>query len=514
MIEGKDLQINVEQLMQKIRDEVAKRHNLIPLGDAMSTLISDGSGDATVSYIEALLNDAESYSQVPTEFPGKFNRFPFNLSKGLQRLFLKLYGFLFKKQRVVNSSLSQALRESLTLNRRLIDRVNALQQQVDRIGKHVTGTDECLREMGGHVSATNERLSEMVNRLVSTEGRLAEMWHHFNTVGERLTEIGDRVTSSEGQLSEMSYHLSGTNERVAQVGDRLTNTEQNLSEITTNLGNRLTAIDERYLRNDSYLKSDLSQQKRLVTLFLEEARQRLPESFNQEQLQTFVNEGEHSLDALYVAFEEQFRGSREKIFNRLKVYLPLIEKAKIGTLESPILDVGCGRGEWLELLRECGYEASGIDISKVMIEQCQFRGLETREGDAISYLQGLPNASLGAVTGFHIIEHIPLASLIKLFDEAVRVLRPGGLIIFETPNPRNVLVGSGDFYRDPTHLNPIHPDTISYIATLKGFINSESYFFEEKESRVELLPSSKVKFETFDSYITVSRDFVLIAYKP
>jgi O-antigen chain-terminating methyltransferase len=227
-----------------------------------------------------------------------------------------------------------------------------------------------------------------------------------------------------------------------------------------------------------------------------------------------VNEGEHSLDALYVAFEEQFRGSREKIFNRLKVYLPLIEKAKIGTLESPILDVGCGRGEWLELLRECGYEASGIDISKVMIEQCQFRGLETREGDAISYLQGLPNASLGAVTGFHIIEHIPLASLIKLFDEAVRVLRPGGLIIFETPNPRNVLVGSGDFYRDPTHLNPIHPDTISYIATLKGFINSESYFFEEKESRVELLPSSKVKFETFDSYITVSRDFVLIAYKP
>ncbi len=521
MIEGNDLPINIEQLMQKIRDEVAKRHNLIPLGDAMSTLISDGSGDATVSYIEALLNDAESYSQVPTEFPGKFNRFPFNLSKGLQRLFLKLYGFLFKKQRVVNSSLSQALRESLTLNRRLIDRVNALQQQLDGIGKHVTGTDECLREMGGHVSATNERLSEMVNRLMSAEGRLAEMWHHFNTAGERLTDIGNRVTSSEGQLSELDYHLSGTNERLSgtnerltQIGARLTSTEQNLSEMTTNLGNRLTAIDERYLRNDSYLKSDLSQQKRLVTLFLEEARQRLPESFNQEQLQTFVNEDQHLLDAFYVAFEEQFRGSREKIFNRLKVYLPLIEKAKIGTLESPILDVGCGRGEWLELLRECGYEASGIDISKVMIEQCQFRGLETREGDAISYLQGLPNASLGAVTGFHIIEHIPLASLIKLFDEAVRVLRPGGLIIFETPNPRNVLVGSGDFYRDPTHLNPIHPDTISYIATLKGFINSESYFFEEKESRVELLPSSKVKFETFDSYITVSRDFVLIAYKP
>ena len=518
MIEGNDLPINIEQLMQKIRDEVAKRHNLIPLGDAMSTLISDGSGDATVSYIEALLNDADSYSQVPTEFPAKFNRFPFNLSKGLQKLFLKLYGFLFKKQRVVNSSLSQALRESLTLNRRLIDRVNALQQQLDGIGKHVTETDECLREMGGHVSATNERLSEMVNRLVSAEGRLAEMWHHFNTVGERLTEIGDRVTSSEGQLSELDYHLSGTNERLSgtnerltQIGARLTSTEQNLSEMTTNLGNRLTAIDERYLRNDSYLKSDLSQQKRLVTLFLEEARQRLPESFNQEQLQTFLNEDQHLLDAFYVAFEEQFRGSREDIFSRLKVYLPLIEEVNIGKPDSPILDIGCGRGEWLELLQDLGYVAQGLDINRLMIEQCRTSGLEVIEGDALSYLRTLPDASLGAVTGFHVIEHLPFEVLVKLVDETVRVLKSGGLVIFETPNPENILVGSHTFYIDPTHRKPLPSSMLKVVVESRGLHHVSIMNLHPYPEKIRL--SGSVLAERFNEYFYSSQDYALIGYK-
>ncbi|MFB8791988.1 MAG: class I SAM-dependent methyltransferase [Potamolinea sp.] len=503
MIETNNPEINVEQLIQKIRGQVDKRHHLAPSVETKPINVSSGTSATSFSYIETLLNDADSYAQVPTEFPGKFNRFPFSLSKGLQKFLLKLYGFIFKKQRVVNSSLSQALRESLVLNRRLIDQINTLQEQLNGLGNRVTVTEGRLSEVNYHLGVTNEGLAEIGARVTVNEGQLAETNYHLNVTNEGLLEIGDHLMGTERRLSN-------TNEGVAEIDDRLMIAEGKLLEIGANL----SAVDERHIRNDSYLKNDLSQQKRLLTMFLEEAKQRLPEPFSPQQLQTFSKENEHSLDALYVAFEEQFRGSREVIINRLKVYLPLIEEAKIGTPESQILDVGCGRGEWLELLRESGYIASGIDISKVMLEQCRARGLEVTEGEVISYLQSLPDASLGAVSGFHIIEHIPLASLIKLFDEAVRVLRSGGIIIFETPNPRNVLVGSGDFYRDPTHLNPIHPDTISYLASLKGFINSESYFFEEKESGVELLPSSKVKFETFDSYVTVSRDFVLIAYKP
>lgn len=489
MTDANNQEINVDELIQKIRNEVARHQNISPSLEAKPVTASSGTNTTTMSYIETLLNEADLYSQVPTEFPEKFTHFPFNFSKNLQKFLLKVYGFLFKKQRVVNSSLSQALRESLALNQRLINQINSLQEQLNGIGNRVTVTEGRISEFNYHLNATNAGLADIGNRVTVTEGRLVEMKHYLGATNEGLTEISDRLTSTEAQIENMNKQL----EDIDQC---------------------LTIMDESHVRNDSYLKNDLSQQKRLITMFLEEARQRLPEPFNSQQLQNFSNEDQHSLDALYVAFEERFRGSRDVILNRLKIYLPLIDEAKIGTPESPILDVGCGRGEWLELLQESGYNASGIDISKVMLEQCQARGLEVREGDVISYLQSLPDASLGAVTGFHIIEHIPIASLIKLFDEVIRVLKSSGIIIFETPNPRNVLVGSGDFYRDPTHLNPIHPDTISYIATLKGFINSESYFFEEKESGVELLPSSKMRFDKFDNYVTVSRDFVLIAHKP
>jgi O-antigen chain-terminating methyltransferase len=230
-------------------------------------------------------------------------------------------------------------------------------------------------------------------------------------------------------------------------------------------------------------------------------------------LQIIAKEEQHLLDAFYVAFEDQFRGSREVILNRLKVYLPIIQEAKVGTLDLPILDVGCGRGEWLELLRESGYAARGVDINRAMLEQCRNRELEVIESDVIAYLQSLPDDSLGAVTGFHIIEHLPFKVLMKLFDETMRILKSGGVVIFETPNPRNILVGSGDFYRDPTHRNPIHPDTLSFLAESKGFVRSESYFFAEKDGESPLFKSSQTKFDNLNDYINISRDYAMIAYK-
>jgi len=233
---------------------------------------------------------------------------------------------------------------------------------------------------------------------------------------------------------------------------------------------RFQAIEQRHLINDSYVKNDLIQQKRLITLFLEEVR-RLPETLNQEQIRTFIQEEEHSLDAFYVAFEDQFRGSYEDIYNRLKVYLPLIEEAKTNLPSLPILDVGCGRGEWLQLLQESGYTARGIDINRVMIDQCREKGLEVIEADVITYLQSLPDASLAAVTGFHIIEHLPFEVLVKLVDETVRVLGSGGLAIFESPNPENLIVGACNFYSDPTHRQPLFPPTIKFLFEERGFFD-------------------------------------------
>lgn len=220
-------------------------------------------------------------------------------------------------------------------------------------------------------------------------------------------------------------------------------------------------------------KLNIIDMQRRIQFFLEEARKRLPEPFSPEQLKTIVQEEDHLCDAMYVSFEDKFRGTRQDIKERVKEYLPVVEKALVKTHNARVLDVGCGRGEWLEVLKENNINALGLDLNRIMVAQCQDRGFEVMESDVITYLRGLAENSLGVITGFHIIEHLPLKTFIALLDESFRVLKPGGLILFETPNPENVLVGAHYFYTDPTHLNPLVPSSIQFIVEQRGFSRVE-----------------------------------------
>src|SRR5947207_8635151 len=205
------------------------------------------------------------------------------------------------------------------------------------------------------------------------------------------------------------------------------------------------------------------QGERLATV-LAEARKRLPAPFDEAQLRSLAREEDHVLDAFYASFDEQFRGRREEIKQRLRVYLPIIEQNGIGTEQMPVLDVGSGRGEWRELVKEKRLHARGVDSNRILVEWSRNRKLDVAEEDLISHLQQLPDASLGAVTGFHIIEHLPIETLVEFLNQAVRVLKPGGAVIFETPNPQNVLVGSCNFYFDPTHRNPLPSQVTKFLV--------------------------------------------------
>jgi O-antigen chain-terminating methyltransferase len=484
MIHSNNPEINVDELMQKIYDEVAKRQVHSQTVGSKSNLDTSRM-KSNISYIEALLKNAESRSIIRTKWPDKLNRFPFKVPTSLQKFILKVINFFFKDQREVNFNLISTLRESIALNRQLIEQVTNLKLQVD----------EQLDSLNGSVNKINNRLNT-IDDFKTGVGNL------LNGIEENLDTINSRLQGVDVHIQRVDVHIQKIDAQIQRIDEHLINTDA-----------RIQKTDELHIKNDSYLKNDLIQQKRLITMFLAEARKRLPEPFSQENLQTFINEEQHFLDAFYVEFEDKFRGSQQDIFNSFKVYLPLIQEAKVGTPESPILDVGCGRGEWLELLRDSGYTAKGLDINRVMLEQCRYKGLEVQEADVIGYLRTLPDESLGAITGFHIIEHLPFETLINLFDESVRVLQPNGLVIFETPNTRNILVGSGDFYRDPTHKNPIHPDTLSFIAGARGLIKNQSCFFEETDGTVHLINSLTRKFDDLNDYVTVSRNVVLLAYK-
>jgi O-antigen chain-terminating methyltransferase len=180
-------------------------------------------------------------------------------------------------------------------------------------------------------------------------------------------------------------------------------------------------------------------------------------------------EKSHLLDPLYLSFEDRYRGTRDDIKNRQRVYLDRLSVCVAATGFGTVIDIGCGRGEWLELLGETGIVAHGYDLNRVAVEECRERGLDVRLDDAIEALSNLPEDSSSAITGFHIIEHLPFEMLVKLFDHAFRVLRPGGVLIVETPNPANLVVAAEKFYFDPTHRNPLPSELTSYLLQSRGF---------------------------------------------
>jgi O-antigen chain-terminating methyltransferase len=174
-------------------------------------------------------------------------------------------------------------------------------------------------------------------------------------------------------------------------------------------------------------------------------------------------------DPFYKAFEDRYRGSREIITERLRAYLPFIEPLAALRQPARALDIGCGRGEWLELASAAGFEASGVDIDDGMLAACRERGLAVQTADGLQTLRALPDASLAMVSAFHVVEHIPFEDVRALVAEALRVLQPGGLLILETPNPENLVVGASSFYRDPSHLRPLPPELLSFAAEYAGF---------------------------------------------
>jgi O-antigen chain-terminating methyltransferase len=179
------------------------------------------------------------------------------------------------------------------------------------------------------------------------------------------------------------------------------------------------------------------------------------------------------LDDFYYRFEERFRGTRAEVTARLKDYLPYLAGLKQRLPSLPVLDIGCGRGEWLELVQAQGLKAKGIDLNARMVRECQEAGLDAAHEEGVAYLRRQPSNAFGAVCAFHVVEHVSFADLMRLFHEAHRVVAPGGFVLFETPNPENLLVGSCTFYTDPTHKNPLPPQALGFMLEQAGFRRSD-----------------------------------------
>lgn len=300
-----------------------------------------------------------------------------------------------------------------------------------------------------------------------------------------------------------------TAERISTLDRQIERLDSDITRNRSELSGEISAVQVDLLKRIKENKIAFVDMQRRLHILLEEGKNSQRESDRPVECHP-ASGNDNALpslyDALYLNFEERFRGPEAQIKERVSVYLPYVQQAGEHTGAAPVLDVGCGRGEWLELLKENNITARGLDLNDVMVNKCRAAGLEVARSDAVAYLRGLESESLGMITGFHIVEHLSFTTMVALFDESFRVLKPGGMVIFETPNPENIMVGACSFYTDPSHTNPIPPATLSFLVEDRGFVNIEV---------LRLHPNESVRVEDplLNQYFTIGQDYAVIGYK-
>ena len=307
-------------------------------------------------------------------------------------------------------------------------------------GDDLAGTLELLRsqvaDLAGSVPGLAARQQEIELRVQSADGGVK-----LDAIEGALNDVRSRLESTASAYSGLSVNLSG---RMAELGRLIQATRQSVRLNETRL-----------------------------SMLGEQARKRLPEPFDAEQIEAVSQIAGRDFDSMYVAFEDLYRGTREEIMARQSVYVPLIREAGVGTPIMPLFDLGCGRGEWLELLNSNGFTVYGVDSNEVMVGITRSLGLEVKKSEALAWLRAQPDSSAGAITTFHMLEHIPFDAILQFFEESLRVLKSGGLLLFEVPNPNNLLVAARDFYNDPTHIRPLPAGMMRFVAENRGFCNVE-----------------------------------------
>jgi 2-polyprenyl-3-methyl-5-hydroxy-6-metoxy-1,4-benzoquinol methylase len=266
--------------------------------------------------------------------------------------------------------------------------------------------------------------------------------HDLHSMSERVSLIVDELDGRFNSFERM--FLQKIAESDAQI--------KHLSSINADLNNRLSNLDE--------LTRGL---ERILALSKTESKHSDGYFHSSE-----VENSRSKLGLEYLILENRYRGSEDLIKSRLKDYVQYFSNAS-----KPVLDIGCGRGEFLSLLTESNIPCKGIDLDEAMVATCKDKHLPVEFGNALHYLSAVEDGSIGGVIGIQIVEHLTKTQLEELFSLCKRKVTTGGKILFETINPGSLTALSHNFFKDPTHVWPLHPETLRFMMEMKGLATVE-----------------------------------------
>ncbi len=286
-----------------------------------------------------------------------------------------------------------------------------------------------------------------------------------------LNDVSKYVDARDGTIfweliRKVDHDVTGAMERIERINDeQMAALRSSEKQLTENFNQSLREISQRVGETQAKLAQHADQLKTLdsVARGLEGlvAKISAPKQIGvNETSQSDVGSIE---DASYVLLENRYRGSEAEIKERLEIYPALFKAAR-----NRVLEIGPGRGELLTLFREAGIPAYGVDCDQGMVAQAKDKGLEVSYGDGLRHLTSISDGGIGGVIAIQVVEHLSMRQLKDLFELCARKVEKGGRIVFETINPRSLTALSSNYFRDPSHVWPLHPDTLSYAMTLAG----------------------------------------------
>jgi O-antigen chain-terminating methyltransferase len=263
--------------------------------------------------------------------------------------------------------------------------------------------------------------------------------------------------------------------------DLLADLHREIAALRSDLKADLAAVQSDVRRADEALAADVAQVRELIPVAarrndaliaaldqkIESVAARLRDLTN-----PFLERAPEAVrnDFLYRRLEDGMRGSEAEV--RASV-APYVELAKT---HAPLIDVGCGRGELLDLLRSRGVKARGIDVNRAMVDVCRERGLDAEQADAVSYLERQADGSVGGLVAIQVVEHFEPAYLLRFLETAHHAMKPGAPLVLETINPACWMAFFETYIRDLTHQRPLHPDTLRYLVQASGFTSVDVQF--------------------------------------
>ncbi|MDD4278569.1 MAG: methionine biosynthesis protein MetW [Candidatus Sumerlaeales bacterium] len=320
------------------------------------------------------------------------------------------------------------------------------------------------------IATTHEQvIAEQTHRLgqivATCEQVIAEHTQRLDWTLDELKQLSAARVEAENTLSLLREHSSQTDEALENLQQEVRKYAQLTAQVPEALNVRLRMVEEQSLTQDDLNKSlqiDLQELNRRLSTLVDKLHN--VSSAGMTLQSDTLPDGVPDSEFDFLAWERFTRGSEKGIYKEQETYAQWFADATL-----PVLDAGCGRGEFLEILRAHNIDAYGIDTDKSMVEHCKLKGLNVLQENLVTHISSLPGDSLGGIFLGHVIEHLPTNVLMALIALLQKKLKSGAAVIMETPNPTCLTMFSGAFYADPTHIRPVHPKTLEFLCAANGF---------------------------------------------